>query len=389
MKFICSSILLLFCFQFTLAQNLIPDSSFESNKFIPLDYSAIAANNSWNSPSRGTTDLFCECKKKDKKNSRVDVPKNAMGEQTARTGKCYAGIFLCSHGYYREYLQTPLQYPLQANKEYVLSMYVSLSDYSRIAIDKIGVCFLNSAVKQDHSGVLTNLRPLYINLEEEVGMETNEWHQLTLIYKAKGGEDNLLIGSFGIKRLWKTGNTVPPEISSPINKSVERDAYYYFDDITIYEYKREVIDTTEAPDNPYFALMEPEIPDTIVLEPETIESVPSDIVMTFKNVLFETGESILSPLSYPELDIIAFYLKADPNKYIEIYGHTDNIGEEKKNLELSASRAKAVGDYLIAKGVISSNVSSNGYGSAKPIQSNDSPEGRKQNRRVEFILKKR
>jgi outer membrane protein OmpA-like peptidoglycan-associated protein len=44
---------------------------------------------------------------------------------------------------------------------------------------------------------------------------------------------------------------------------------------------------------------------------------------------------------------------------------------------------------LIAKGVINSNVSSNGYGSAKPIQSNETPEGRKQNRRVEFILKKR
>jgi outer membrane protein OmpA-like peptidoglycan-associated protein len=210
-----------------------------------------------------------------------------------------------------------------------------------------------------------------------------------LIYKAKGGESSLLIGSFGIKRLWKTGNTVPPEISSPINKRMERDAYYYFDDISIYEYKREVIDTTEAPDNPYFALMPPEIPDTIIVEPDTIQSVPSDIVMTFKKVLFETGEAKLSPLSYPELDIIAFYLKADPNKYIEIYGHTDNVGEEPKNIELSANRAKAVGNYLIAKGVIAANVSSNGYGSAKPIESNEMPEGRKQNRRVEFILKKR
>ncbi len=389
MKFIRACTLLLFCFQNTLAQNLIPDSSFESNKFIPLDYSAIAANNSWNSPSRGTTDLFCECKKKDKKNSRVDVPKNAMGEQAARTGKCYAGIFLCSHGFYREYLQTPLQYPMQAGKEYVLSMYVSLSDYSRIAIDKIGVCFLAKQVKQDHSGVLTELRPMYIPLEEEVGMDINEWHQLTLIYKAKGGEDNLLIGSFGIKRLWKTGNTVPQEISSPINRSIERDAYYYFDDITIYEYKREVIDTAEAPDNPYFALMEPEIPDTIVVEPETIENVPSDIVLAFKNVLFQSGESVLSPLSFPELNIIASYMKADPNKYIQIYGHTDNVGDETKNLELSTNRAKAVGNYLVAKGVNTINVTSAGYGSIKPIGSNETDEGRKQNRRVEFLLKSR
>lgn len=381
--------ILLLCYQYTLGQNLVPDSSFENNKFIPIDYSSIGANNYWNSPSRGTTDLFCKAPKKDRKNSRVNVPQNAMGNQEALSGNCYAGFFACSHGFYREYLQTPLALPLEKNKEYILSMYISLSDYSPLAIDKIGVCFLNKPVKYEHSDVIKDLRPIYIPLEDEVGMEVNEWHQLTLIYKAKGGETNLLIGSFAIKRLWQTGNTVPKEISSPINKKIERDAYYYIDDVSIREYKREIIDTTEAPENPYFALMEPEAPDTVVVEPETIEKLPSDVVMAFKNVLFQSGEAVLSPESYPELDVIASYMKADPNKYIEIYGHTDNVGDEAKNKELSANRAKAVGNYLIAKGVSSSNVSSSGYGSSKPVGPNDTPEGRKQNRRVEFILKKR
>ncbi len=388
MKFILVYVLFFICIQYTLAQNLIADSSFEKNKFIPIDYSALGASGSWNSPTRGTPDLFCTCNKKSRKVSRVNVPQNAMGIQEAHSGKCYAGIFACSHGFYREYLQTSLDQPLVANKEYILSMYISLSDYSRIAIDKLGVCFLDKPVKYEHSNVITNLQPLYIPLEDEVGMEINEWHQLTLIFKAKGGENDLLIGSFAIKRLWQTGNTVPKEISSPINKQIERDAYYYIDDVSLFEYKREVIDTTEAPENPYFALMKPEIPDTIVLEPQTIEVVPSNIVTTFKNVLFQTGESILSPVSYPELDIIASYMKADPNKYIEIYGHTDNAGDADKNLELSIKRAKAVGNYLIAKGVGSSKVTSIGYGSSKPIGSNETEEGRKQNRRVEFILKK-
>lgn len=370
-----------------MAQNLIADSSFEQNKFIPLDYSAISSNNSWNSPTRGTTDLFCKCNKKDKKISRVNIPNNSMGVQEAHTGNCYAGIFAFSHGYYREYLQTSLSQPLQANKEYILSMYMSLSDYSRLAIDNIGVCFLNSSIKQDHSEAITNVRPIYISLEDEVGMDIQEWHQLTLIYKAKGGENNLLIGSFAVKRVWQTGNTVPKEISSPINKSIERDAYYYFDDISIFEYKREVIDTTEAPDNPYFALMKPDSAITEIIEPETIEKVPAGVVMTFKNVLFQSGESVLSSVSYPELDIIASYMRADPTMQIEIYGHTDNVGEEEKNAELSAKRAKAVGDYLLAKGVKATNINSTGYGSAKPIQSNETEEGRKQNRRVEFILK--
>jgi outer membrane protein OmpA-like peptidoglycan-associated protein len=388
-NFIRICALILICCQYTLAQNLVADSSFEKNKFIPIDYSAIGASYSWSSPSRGTTDLFCKCtNKKLIKQSMVNVPNNSMGNQEARSGNCYAGIFACSHGYYREYLQTTLDQSLQGGKEYILSMYVSLSDYSRLAVDKIGVCFLNKNVKYEHSEAITDLRPIYIPLEEEVGMETNEWHQLTVIYKAKGGENTLLIGSFNLKRLWQTGNTVPYGISSPINKTIERDAYYYFDDVSIFEYKREVIDTAEV-FNPYFANQQPEVPDTEFVEPVTIEKVPSNVVMTFKNLLFQTGEAILSPLSYPELDIIAYNMKPDPNKYIEIYGHTDNVGEEAKNLELSIKRAAAVANYLKAKGVIATNVTSNGYGSTRPIETNETAEGRKQNRRVEFILKKR
>lgn len=387
MKYFFVQLIIFIGFNYSLSQNLIADSSFEQNKFIPIEYSSIGVNNSWNSPTRGTTDLFCTCNKKDSKTSRVNVPNNSMGIQEANSGKCYAGIFAFSHGFYREYLQTSLSQPLQANKEYLLSMYISLSDYSRLAIDNIGVCFTDKPLKYEHSEAITNVRPIYITLEDEVGMEINEWHQLTLIYKARGGETNLVIGSFAVKRVWQTGNTVPQEISSPINKKMERDAYYYFDDISIYDYKREVIDTTEAPDNPYFALMEQDAPIIEIVEPVTIEKVESGVVLTFKNVLFQSGEAILSPQSYPELDIIASYMKADPNKSIEIYGHTDNEGEETKNVELSIKRAKAVGNYLVAKGVHSSKVSSNGYGSSKPIAGNETAEGKKQNRRVEFILK--
>jgi len=365
------------------SQNLIADSSFEQNKFIPLDYSAISASTSWNSPTRATTDLFCTCNKKDQKISRVNVPSNSMGNQEARSGKCYAGIFAFSHGYYREYLQTSLSQALQPNKEYILSLYISLSDYSRLAIDNLGVCFLDKTLKVENSEIITNLRPLYIPLEEELGMDIKDWHQLTLIYKAKGGENTIVIGGFGIKRVWQTGKTVPKEISSPINKSIERDAYYYIDDVSIYEYKREVIDTTIIPAN----FNNIDVPDTVIVEPVTIQKLPSDVLTAFKNVLFQSGESILSPTSYPELNIIASYMKVDPNMHIEIYGHTDNAGEESKNVQLSIKRAAAIGEYLINTGVRSSQVSSSGFGSSKPIASNDTPEGRKQNRRVEFIMK--
>lgn len=387
MKILKLFIFFLACFQISTAQNLVADSSFEFNKAIPIEYSAIDYSTSWNSPTRGTTDLFCKCDKKQEKLSRVNVPNNSMGVQQANSGKCYAGVFAVSHGYYREYLQTSLSSSLKKNKEYVLTMYVSLSDYSPLAIDKLGVCFLNEKVKFEHSEEITELRPIYIPIEDEVGMDVEEWHELTLHYKAKGGENTLIIGSFGIKRLWKTGNTVPPQISSPIYKRVQRDAYYYFDDISIHEFIPEKIDTV-IPENPYFANMKADSVETEIVLPDTIHPISSGEVLVFNKLLFQTGQSVLSPLSYPELNIVSAYLKADKKMRIEIYGHTDNLGDETKNKELSYNRAKAVADYLISKGVKTDNVTYQGFGSEKPIESNDTEAGRKSNRRVEFILRK-
>ncbi len=372
---------------FAQLQNLVPDSSFEFNKFIPIEYSSIGASNSWNSPTRGTTDLFCKCDKKKAKLSSVNVPANAMGIQEAHSGKCYAGIFCVSHGYYREYLQTSLLYPLEAGKEYVINMHVSLSDYSPLAIDRLGVCLLNAPVKYDHSEVIRNLAPLYINLEDEVGIDVNDWHKISLLYKAKGGENTLLIGSFAIKRLWMTDNFPPQNVSTPIYKKMPRDAYYYFDDISVYEYKREVEDTTVY-ENPYFRFMLEDEPVLSYITTDTVQRYSTGMVSAFKNLLFKTGEFIIKESSFSELNILAVQLKSDPKLYIEIYGHTDNVGDEKKNIELSNGRAKAVADYLIAKGVNPGNVFYKGYGSSMPIETNNTEEGRAQNRRVEFLIKK-
>src|SRR5688500_16990450 len=105
------------------SQNLIPDSSFENNKFVPLEFSAINASNFWSIPTRGTSDLFCKCDRKtkilaDKAYSLVDVPQNPMGYQFPNSGKCYAGFFAHAHGEYREYLQTPLTRSLEKGKTY-------------------------------------------------------------------------------------------------------------------------------------------------------------------------------------------------------------------------------------------------------------------------------
>ncbi len=107
------------------------------------------------------------------------------------------------------------------------------------------------------------------------------------------------------------------------------------------------------------------------------------------NLFFDTGKANFRSESTPELDRIALTFTENPNLVLEIGGHTDNVGTDEANNKLSQDRADAVREYLIGKGIEPDRVQSKGYGETKPIQTNDTDEGRQANRRVEFkILKK-
>jgi outer membrane protein OmpA-like peptidoglycan-associated protein len=352
-----------------MAQNMVPDSSFENNAAIPADFSAIGLSSSWSRASWGTTDLFCKCEKKGKKLSIVGVPQNPMGYQEAHSGTCYAGIFALSHGYYREYLQTPLQQPLVKGKSYLFTMYVSLADYSRAAVDQLGVCFLKEKTEYNSSNTIPDTHPFYINIEKKVGKDTAEWHRVSLIYKAQGGESYLLIGAFTVQHIMKTKFKFPKELRSRINQKAERDAYYFIDDVSLVE--------TIVPEPPA-------LPSGFIVT----DSTSSDSSFVFRNILFLTNETSLLPSSCPALDSLAVYLQKNPPYFIKVIGHTDDSGTKAANKKLSAGRAKTVADYLISKGITRNRISYMGLGSTKPLASNETEEGRSWNRRVEFVLTK-
>ncbi|MCB0410311.1 MAG: PD40 domain-containing protein, partial [Flavobacteriales bacterium] len=106
--------------------------------------------------------------------------------------------------------------------------------------------------------------------------------------------------------------------------------------------------------------------------------------VVLKNVFFETAKYDLKPQSKVELDKLIAFLKANPNLKIELSGHTDNVGDKKSNQLLSENRAKAVYNYLTQNGVPTDRLTTKGYGDAQPIASNDTEEGRAENRRTEF-----
>ncbi len=104
------------------------------------------------------------------------------------------------------------------------------------------------------------------------------------------------------------------------------------------------------------------------------------------NINFETGKDSILADSYPTLDAVGALLARWPMLKMEISGHTDNTGSESKNLKLSKARAAAVERYILAKypDLKADQYTIKGYGSSKPIATNKTPEGRAQNRRVEF-----
>jgi outer membrane protein OmpA-like peptidoglycan-associated protein len=104
------------------------------------------------------------------------------------------------------------------------------------------------------------------------------------------------------------------------------------------------------------------------------------------NIFFDTDKSELRKESFLELDGLIIALKENPRIKIEIGGHTDNVGNDDKNLELSVNRAKAVMDYLIKKGITKERLLFKGYGESEPIASNNTEDGKQLNRRVEIKI---
>ena len=113
-----------------------------------------------------------------------------------------------------------------------------------------------------------------------------------------------------------------------------------------------------------------------------------DARFRFNNLNFATGSAEISGQSGKEVDNLAAILKAYPGLNISIDGYTDNTGDAAKNVELSKMRANAVQARLIASGIGGDRISTRGLGSADPVASNDTADGRAQNRRIEVTLAK-
>lgn len=137
--------------------------------------------------------------------------------------------------------------------------------------------------------------------------------------------------------------------------------------------------------------------DSVQVIDENTIPVIKNIVMTpievgvtvrLKNIYFDFDKTTLKSESYVELNKVVDFLKQNSHVSIEIAGHTDSKGSDDYNLNLSQGRSQSVVDYLASQGIDKSRLQAHGYGETKPIDTNDTDEGRANNRRVEFTILK-
>ena len=123
------------------------------------------------------------------------------------------------------------------------------------------------------------------------------------------------------------------------------------------------------------------------LQGAKIERIGEGIKVTFDSgILFDVDKFDLRPTSRANLDKLAVILNKYPDTNILIEGHTDSTGSEEHNLALSRDRAQAVSHYLATREVSAPRFSTMGYGESQPIVTNDTAEGRQQNRRVDIAI---
>jgi len=292
------------------------------------------------------------------------TPRNIFGKQKPHSGNAYAGI--CIRTKFIEYLETKLTDTLIKDQDYLVEFYISRAERSIGSVKEFGVLFIKKFTWGFTSiGIPKEPSVNFINSAKFKNKK--EWTKLSAVYHAEGNETALILGYFNYDA----------------SNHFRGISHYYIDDVSVTPIGKENDSITNTKDSTYITKKKTEDIITEAFTPKLGETI------RLKNIFFTTNKSELLPESFLELDKLVRYLYDRPTTFIKISGHTDKTGNEDQNKTLSEARAKAVADYLISKGIDKLRINYIGYGSTKPIATNDTDEGKQQNRRVEFVISKK
>ncbi len=366
------SLLGMCCFSFLLSQNnIVPNAGFErlnrrSKAWYHNGAEFTEVSKFWESAIYTSPDLYYP---------RMNIPRywkeRGFGATEAHSGLCYAGITVYGCGkkwenlkktdeeekkpHCREVLLALLAEPLVPGQHYYFEMWVRpLARGMRI--NRLGMAL--ALRKPDY---LTKPKKLLLptTIEAESPLTKNNWQKVSGHFVADTAYEYLLIGNFYPD---DSTEAVLSEVKDPLGY-----AYYYIDDVLLKKVPP-VLPIPIAEDD--LSLIEPQVGKTFRL----------------KHLYFEFDKWDLHPRSYVELNKLVKIMQDYPRMKIQINGHTDSDGSEKYNIYLSRKRAKAVIAYLVSQGISESRLRYKAFGESQPAADNSTAEGRRLNRRVEFLI---
>ncbi len=289
----------------------------------------------------------------------------------------YAGIALYQEfDDYSEYIQGEFITPLIEGKKYCLRTSLTLCSYSKYTADRLAFYFSSTPVHVDSKNESTFLPQVTFS---DLPTENSQFTTMCDFFTAAGGEKSITIGRF----------------SSPDNLSItkrenipqslfglEKAAYYLIDNVELLEIEDslECICKRESLPGNTVSNKSKEIFET------DLNKLKQGIPVVLENVNFEFNSFKLLESADNILNTLYKYLNDNPDLIISIEGHTDDVGTEEYNLELSINRARSVYNWLINKGIDAKRLRFSGFGKSRPFYNHPDEKYRALNRRVEIRI---
>lgn len=340
-------------------QNIVPNPGFERYANAPIGWSYKGSYfgevvKYWFSATTASPDVY---------GPGVRVPNDwaakGFGKQTARSGKSMAGLTLfgCLNGkpHCREYIEIQLAEPLVIGQAYYVEFWVTHLEKS-MHINGLGAYFSVKEIRRTTDEIL--IREPQMNATEVVAAPGGKWVKVSGQFVAKYEAEHILIGNF---------NDDDHTLAISPQPDSYNYAYYYIDDVLLKK-------------------IPPFLPVPVKSDDLTRQTLEPGKIIPLKNIYFEFDKDELMPRSFVELNKLLKIMRDNPKLSIRIIGHTDALGNDAYNQALSQRRAQAVVNFLTENKVSKSRLFARGDGESRPIATNDTDEGRAENRRVEFAV---
>ncbi len=332
----------------------------------------------WNSGTYAQADLFSESAK----GEVVSVPRNAYGTQESIDGENYAGFRAYSKDSKktRTYVSTQLTAQMEEDKNYCISINVSLADLSKYAVNSIGVLVTkNKSQKGDNKSIIDPSFQIKTKLNKVVN-EREGWMTICGTYTAKGGEGAIVVGCFDKDDKLKIEKMKKPSGMLGVQTL---DAYYYLENVSVTEV--EVSSQCNCADE--------QVKEEIIYSPSFVdfkEMADADKIAN-STVYFGQENAKISPVSKRDLKRFLEFLLENPGIKLKVAGHMDFNEFDESRVKsrlanLGEQRAQAVVNYLVENGVSQDRFMIQDKAASSPVSKYKTPMSLAKNRRVEFIM---